>query len=70
MNHRLPLYLMGIRSHLEVTLMKLDFRAGLRALACRLNGCYVYYIPDDRSLLTLNAGMAAKWWVHLSVPTG
>ena len=29
MNHRLPPYLMGIRSHLEVTLMQLDFRVGL-----------------------------------------
>ena len=44
-------------------------------LLCRLvsfdmsNGCYVYYIPEDQSLLTSNAGMAAKWWIHLAVPT-
>ena len=52
MNHlRLLLHLIGIRSHPEEeTLMQLDFYVGLRALTWS-NGCYVYCIPKERSLL-------------------
>ena len=39
-------------------------------LLCRLvsfdmsNGCYVYYIPDERWLLALTASMTTKWWMQ------
>lgn len=65
MNHlRLPLYIMGVRSRPEEeTLMQLDVGVGLS------NGCYVYYIPEEQSLLILNVDMATKWSMHLAVPT-